>query len=148
MLLIKQCWEECGVSQQQLVKATGWSKALISRVFSTGELPVDSARFTADIVKFAESTPKIAEWLAVKGMVPQQLLTDLSGGKRAPRQPQEELDLSQCIDILVGRALLAEGRDETMKTLVNMARATKYLLSECGAETEGAAAMILMGGAA
>lgn len=150
MLLIKQCFQESGVSQQQLVKATGWSKALISRVFSTGELPVDVAKFTADIEGFAAQTPKIAEWLAAKGMKPQQLLQEVEGSRRssAARQLREEVDLSQCIDILVGRALLAEGPDETMRTLVAMARTAKYLLGECGAAAEENAAMLLMGGAA
>jgi len=74
MLRIRQCFKQCGISQQELVSATGWSKALISRVFSTGVLPVNLEKFTADLTTFAEYTPPIAEWLVMHDMSVPDLL--------------------------------------------------------------------------
>lgn len=151
MLMIKKCFQECGLSQQQLVKATGWSKALISRVFSTGELPVDTAKFEADVVRFVEEWVVIGDWLRHRGLEARDLLKP-EMGKVLPFSATREPDLVQCIDSMVGGAILADERDELTKAVIAFAKATKLLLVEL--ETKGdemmqaRVASVLVGGAA
>jgi hypothetical protein len=64
MLRLRRCFEELGIQQMELVRATGRSKSQISTVFKTGQLPVDEKGFREDVARYAEAEPRIAEWLA------------------------------------------------------------------------------------
>lgn len=76
MLRLKQCFEECGIPQKDLVTATGWSKTQISITFSTGRLPVNAERFRADVTDFAANDVRIREWLAVSNLEIADLFTE------------------------------------------------------------------------
>jgi len=130
MLRIRQCFKQCGIMQQELASATGWSKSLISRVFSSGELPVDVEKFKRDLATFAEYTPVIQEWLVMHDMCAVDLLKpeghdDLAGlGLNAYLDGQ----IDQALDIIfhiTGFAAVNGAENFQVQTL---AKVSHYLL--------------------
>lgn len=131
MLRLNLCFKECRVTQMQLVRATGYSKALISRALSKGELPVDSPRFIGAVVLFVEANEKMSRWLQERDLEPLALfdLVDAQGntirGQGVLKDPPVELDAA--ILAMVGRTVtLGPNRKDTM----NLGRITLYLLEQ------------------
>jgi len=129
MLRLKMAFEECKVTQAQLVQATGYSKALISRALSKGELPVDLERFVGAVVLFVEADKKLSTWIDERGLPATALFeqVDTEGrlvGSRVWAVPKQ-VDLDGAILAVTGRALLQGASIEGTMTL---SRVALYLL--------------------
>jgi hypothetical protein len=173
MLRIKQCFKECKLPQADLVNATGWSKGLISRVFSSGLLPVgdkELERFEADIEAFAANNPPVSEWLRSQGLTSLNLLDscedgagfrgDRSDDLRFPFRDRGLSRRSSCLGgelydeivAIAGRAAVYGGGSQ--EQTICLSRAALYLLEVIRAqplcadalgEIEVAAGKILLG---
>jgi transcriptional regulator with XRE-family HTH domain len=64
MLKLVHCCKEAKITQAALAKGLGYSQALISRIFRTGELPVDREGFLLSLTGFVDKTPAMEDYLA------------------------------------------------------------------------------------
>lgn len=121
MLRLKQCLTECGVPQQQLVAASGWSKSLVSRALNTGDLPRDAEKFRHDVVAFALAEPRIIQWLNDRGL-PTDSLLDLLPPQPAPLAPAANPEA--IIARIAGEAVIVRPEDYDV---IRLAQAAYYL---------------------
>lgn len=121
MLRLKQCLDDCRIKQQELVRASGWSKTQISLTLKTGILPVNNEKFRADVHAFVVGHPRISLWLNDHRLTPDDLLCDT-----ATSPVESDCNIEQMILAIAGRAAICSGDNN----IVNLARAALYLLEQ------------------
>lgn len=131
MLRLNLCFKQCGVTQSELVKATAYSKALISRALSKGELPVDLERFVGAVILFVESHDKVMKWLDDRGLSATALFeqVDEEGrvlGSRIWAAPKP-VELDGAILAMVGRSLIC---GPSYTETLSIGRVALYLLEQ------------------
>lgn len=67
-LILKKMLIECGISQSDLMKVTGLSKAAINLAVNRGYMPKKTANFQVDIEKFLLMNKDVPKWLNEKGI--------------------------------------------------------------------------------
>jgi len=125
MLRLKQVLSDCGIPNQALVKASGYSKALISRTLTSGVLPQDAEKFKAGVARMVGDDARLIDWLNDRHMH----IEDLYAKIRDPEEPapvNPALNELECaLYELAGRAALAA--DSMNGAFLRMAQATIYL---------------------
>lgn len=122
MLRLKQCLDDCRIRQQELVRASGWSKTQISLTLKTGILPVNNEKFRADVHAFIVEHPQISSWLATNGLTPDDLLRDTA----TDSVKANDGNIEQMILAIAGRAAICTGDND----IVQLARTAWYLLEQ------------------
>jgi hypothetical protein len=145
MLKLGRALAACGISQKELAAAIGWSRPLVSRVLSTGQLPskpLDEQRFRDNVARFAKEDARMWAWCVSHNVQRANLLEEEPGGsasaKASDGKPDgsagEELDLPAGgwlehaegqIVFLAGEAVISG--PELEKTLC-LAKTAAYLL--------------------
>jgi hypothetical protein len=159
MLRLKLALQECGIPQQNFVRSSGFSKALISRVLKSGELPRDVEKFKESVSLLVAQSPGLQEWLGVKGLMLDNLLEiiippaprSLGGAEGNPTLNELECLLYE----VAGRAALAPDDCLNNMVIIRMAQVTIFLRRKIAemvghdapwtVQTEAEAAAILKG---
>ena len=132
MLRLKAAMKDCGLAQAELVRSTGYSKALVSRALSNGELPVDFDRFYAGVTGYVESRESLGDWLRQRGLMVSALFEvigedgrEISVRRTVPRNLPVEIDVA--IFGIAGRAVT---RGVPQEETVSIAKVALFLLEQ------------------
>lgn len=158
MLRLKLALKACGMSQQELVKASGYSKALVSRVLTSGELPQDADKFRRGVQTLVIQDNKLSDWIFVNNLTTEDMCEPVPDpGQDAPVLPlPTPVTLGRLLCDIAGRAVLLD--DDSSPVIIQLARTIDYLHTELRilvgedapwtVRTEAEAAAILTGGQA
>uniref|UniRef100_C6E6T8 Uncharacterized protein n=1 Tax=Geobacter sp. (strain M21) TaxID=443144 RepID=C6E6T8_GEOSM len=131
MLRLNLCFKECSVTQAELVKATGYSKALVSRALSKGELPVDLERFMGAAILFVDEHPTVSAWLRERGLDAESLFDQVDNEGELVSQfgleSRTDIDLEKMLLSVVGRAATA---GPSWKDTLCVTRCALYLIEQ------------------
>ncbi len=86
-LKIKQLLIECGISQRDLMRLTGRSKATINLAVNRGYIPSTHDNFTRDIEEYLLEVPGVVEWLKERGLKMEDIWKPLVGNDLRMAQP-------------------------------------------------------------
>lgn len=132
MLKLKRAFEECGIKQKDFVSTSGYSKSLVSRVFTTGELPVDVNLFTIKLAEFAISEPALSTWLETHGLLASDLVTEdpsATAGALVEMDSFLEGQFDQAEDCIVRLAGEAAVHGPQLEPLLALAKLSHLLLT-------------------
>jgi len=154
MLRLKLAFEECDVAQAQLAREAGYSKALVSRALSNGEMPVDLDRFIGAVALFVRRHEGLCNWLEKKGLELDALFERVDAkGRTIATLTRRPVELDGAILAVAGRALLqgpkreeAVGLSSVALYLLEKLREQPIGMDELG-EIEMTAGRLLAGGA-
>jgi len=124
MLRLKQALKECGINQQAVCRATGFSKTQVSLTLSTGKMPVGAEKFRDGVIELAERTDLDA-LMKQRGMTVDQLFEVIEEpGKEVKTDAQSELDTA--LINYAGRVAL--GQSLNSKEMLTLIRISRHLL--------------------
>ena len=129
---------ETGVSQQALVKASGYSKALISRTLTSGVLPQDADKFKSGVARLVGDDARLIDWLNDRHMHIEDLYAKVRDPEAAAPTANPALnELESALYEIAGRAVLAA--DSSANMVLRLTQMTLFLRRKI-AETVGHAA--------
>lgn len=135
MLRLKQALMDCGISQQALVKASGYSKALISRTLTFGVLPQDADKFKAGVARLVGDDARLIDWLNDRHMHTEDLYAKVYNPSPFALALNPAFNELECaLYELAGRAVLSA--DGLSGLVIRLVQATIHLRRKM-AETVG-----------
>jgi hypothetical protein len=144
MLRLKQAINDCGISQQAVVQATGFSKTQVSLTLNRGALPVNAEKFTDGVVALVQREPKLEDWLSERNFNVERLFDNLAENQKSVEA--KPTDLAHLIYRLAGQATIDGGLGR--ETALRLVKATHLLSLAAMPQIAAEAAAILAGGSA
>lgn len=125
MLRLKEALKECGIRQQEVVRATGFGKTQISLTLSSGKLPAGEEKFKAGVIELVAGT-KLGEWLEKRGMRVESLFEVVTAAEEPAGASPTSADLDTALINYAG--LVALGQSLNSDEALSLIRVSRYLL--------------------